>query len=385
MLSVFLALAALPYFIPTISASDAAPLPPGYSIPVVDLAAKPNTQIVVDREQGQYLGHVTSVLLKNGHTVISVYPKGHGRGSIVMKRSEDGGKIWGERLPVPANWATSQEVPTIFPTIDAHGKRRLVIFSGLYPIKEAISEDEGKTWTELRPIGNFGGIVAMSCMERLKNGDYLCMFHDDGRYFREHSKPEKPVVFTLFQTLSHDGGLTWDEPIPIFHSSDVHLCEPGLIRSPDGNKLAVLLRENSRRRNSYVIFSDDEGKTWSAPRELPGALTGDRHTAAYSPDGRLMITFRDTTRESVTKGDWVCWVGHFDDIVNGAEGDYRVRLGKNTYGADCAYPGVVVLKDGTFVLSTYGHWEEGEQPYIICVRFKLKDTDTLLKKKRLVK
>ncbi len=31
----------------------------------------------------------------------------------------------------------------------------------------------------------------------------------------------------------------------------------------------MLLRENSRKFNSFVIFSDDEGHTWTEPRELP--------------------------------------------------------------------------------------------------------------------
>ena len=69
------------------------------------------------------------------------------------------------------------------------------------------------------------------------------------------------------------------------------------------------------------------------------------------------------THESPTKGDWVAWVGTYDDIVAGREGQYRVRLMDNTKGADCAYPGVEVLPDGTFVLTTYGHWTQGEQPY----------------------
>ena len=94
-------------------------------------------------------------------------------------------------------------------------------------------------------------------------------------------------------------------PIVIAKHESAHLCEPGLIRSPDGTELAVLLRENSRKHNSFVIFSRDEGETWSEPRQLPGALTGDRHTGRYAPDGRLFITFRDTTRESKTQGDWV--------------------------------------------------------------------------------
>jgi hypothetical protein len=182
-------------------------------------------------------------------------------------------------------------------------------------------------------------------------------------------------VFTLYQTFSRDGGLTWSEPEPIHSASAVHLCEPGIIRSPDGKQLAILLRENSRRRNSHAMFSDDEAQTWSKPRELPGALTGDRHTAKYAPDGRLFISFRDTARESPTWGDWVGWVGTYDDIVHGREGQYRVRLKDNHKSADCAYPGVEVLPDGTFVVTTYGHWTKGEKPYILSVRFRLEDLD----------
>jgi hypothetical protein len=139
----------------------------------------------------------------------------------------------------------------------------------------------------------------------------------------------------------------------------------------------VLLRENSRRQNAFVIFSDDKAKTWTRPRELPGALTGDRHAGKYAPDGRLFISFRDTTLDTATKGDWVGWVGTYDDIVRGREGQYRVRLMHNTKGVDCAYPGVEVLPDGTFVATTYGHWAEGEPAYIVSVRFTLAELDTL--------
>jgi hypothetical protein len=124
-----------------------------------------------------------------------------------------------------------------------------------------------------------------------------------------------------------------------------------------------------------VIFSRDEGATWTEPRELPGALTGDRHTAKVAPDGRLFITFRDTTLESPTRGDWVAWVGTYDDIRLDREGQCRIRLMKNHKGADCAYPGVELLPDGTIVTTTYGHWTAGEQPYIVSVRLKLSEID----------
>lgn len=353
----------------------------GYSIPLIDLAHETARQVVVDREPGQYLGHPTTVLLEDGKTLLCVYPKGHGRGPIVYKRSPDGGLTWSERLPVPENWATSRETPTIHRVVDRDGKKRLIVWSGLYPARLAVSKDDGATWSPLKEAGAWGGIVVMGCLEPLRTGKghYLAMFHDDGRFFQAQPQVRQPVVFTLYQTRSSDGGLTWSAPEAVYSSSEVHLCEPGLIRSPDGRKLAVLLRENARRKNSHVIFSTDEGRTWSPPCELPGALTGDRHTGKYGPDGRLFISFRDMAHETPTKGDWVGWVGTFEDIEQGREGQYRVRLMDNKKGADCAYPGVEILPDGTFVATTYGHWTEGEQPYIVAVRFKLSELDAKAK------
>ncbi|MBN2293032.1 MAG: exo-alpha-sialidase, partial [Pirellulales bacterium] len=261
----------------------------GYSIPLIDLAKQKHHQVVVDKEPGQYLGHPTTVLLEDGKTMIVVYPKGHGRGAIVMKRSSDGGLTWSERLPTPENWATSKETPTIYRVIDPKGVKRLIMFSGLYPIRMAVSEDDGQNWSPLRSIGDFGGIVAMASCIRLKDGRYMAFFHDDGRFLRKQRRPNK---FEVFTTVSSDGGLTWGQPRVIATHPNAHLCEPGVFRSPDGKQLACLLRENSRRLNSFVIFSDDEGETWSKPRQLPGALTGDRHAGKYAPDGRLFISFR---------------------------------------------------------------------------------------------
>ncbi|MDR3404437.1 MAG: sialidase family protein [Chthoniobacter sp.] len=372
-----------------LAASAFAQQPPGYTIPVIDLANETARQTLVDREAGQYLGHVTTVLLEDGKTILAVYPKNHGRGAIVYKRSTDGGLTWSDRLPTPKSWETSLEVPTIHRVIDAAGKKRLILFSRLYPIRMSVSEDDGATWSELQPIGKFGGIVAMASVMALKQpGHYLAFFHDDGR-FLVASEPQKVKGllsdytalaakewrFWVYQTRSSDGGLTWSVPAPIASLPDAKLCEPGAVRSPDGQEIAVLLRENSRKHNSYLITSRDEGLSWSEPRELPAALTGDRHTAKYAPDGRLFITFRDETRQSSTKGDWVAWVGKYEDLVAGREGQYRVRLMHNTKSFDCAYPGLEVLPDGTIVTTTYGHWEKDQPPYIMSVRLKLAELD----------
>ncbi|MCC7014477.1 MAG: exo-alpha-sialidase [Planctomycetes bacterium] len=347
--------------------------PPGPR--ALDLAHDTARQVTVDRQAGQYLGHPTTVLLADGRTILCVYPEGHGKGAIQLKRSLDGGRTWSERQALPKSFESSLETPTIHRIADTQGKERLVLFSGLHPCRMAHSEDQGRTWSELAPLGDWGGIVAMGSVVRMKDGSSSAFFHDDGRFFRASGKSSGS--FTLYQTRSNDGGLTWSEPASVWSGSEIHLCEPGVVRSPEGNELAMLLRENRRAKNSHVMFSRDEAATWSAPREVSSALTGDRHVAAYAPDGRLVVSFRDMARESATQGDWVAWVGRYEDLARSGDGQYRVRLMDNRDRWDCGYPGLEVLADGTFVATSYGHWAEGEAPYIVSVHFRLSELDQL--------
>lgn len=347
----------------------------GYTIPTIDLSQQTDRQVIVDREPGQYLGHPTTALLEDGKTMVCVYPKGHGRGAVVLKKSYDGGLTWSDRLPTPQNWETSLEVPTLYRVVDPEGVKRLIMFSGLYPVRMAVSDDDGDTWTPLEPIGDFGGVVAMADCIRLKDERYMAVFHDDGRFLHNSGQPSG--VWEVYRIVSDDGGLTWSDPLVCVTRPNTSLCEPGLVRSPDGNQICMLLRENSRQYNSFVTFSENEGETWAEPRELPAALTGDRHQGLYACDGRLFISFRDMTHESPTRGDWVAWVGTYEDIVEGREGQYRVRLMDNLKDGDCAYPARELLPDGTIVTTTYGHWVEGEEPFICSVRLKLEELDTM--------
>lgn len=404
----------------------------GYKIPVIDISNQKFRQVIVDKEDGVYLGHPTTVLLEDNKTMIIVYPKNHGSGQIVLKRSDDAGLTWSERLPVPDNWSTSLEVPTIYRMVDADGNERLIMFSGLRPIRMAYSEDDGSTWTPLMPIGEYGGVVAIADIAEIGKGQYIAMFHDDGRFMSgevkymtevyatshgtdirtknhtrhklsdgtwgEPNKDWRKIIerpedkwtkihtsfagdtyadkhFVLYQIYTNDGGLTWSEPRAIATHPTAQLCEPAIIRSPDGNQLTVLLRENSRKHNGFRLYSNDNGQTWSEPIELPGALTGDRHCARYLNDGRLFISFRDTTLDSPTWGDWVAWVGTYDDIINGREGQYRVRIMENHNKPDCAYPAVEILPDSTIVTTTYGHWTKDEMPYIVSVRITPEELD----------
>lgn len=403
-----------------------------FSIPLIDLSKETFRQFQVDREPGLYIGHPTSVLLEDGQTIVTVYPKSHGIGQITLKKSHDGGKTWSDRLPVPDSWGTSMEVPTIFRTVEKDGTKHLLVFSGVNPIRMAHSEDDGDTWSELEPIGKFAGVVALSTMICYAPGCYKAYYHyySEDSYVHELTRklacwatgtglerrtklmtyyrqadgswgeaekhwvksedrdgddwheiyaqylnfgPMDPKVepWVIFEITSTDGGMTWGEPRPVQAQRDgLQICEPCVIASPDGSEWAMIMRENSRKANSQICFSKDQGKTWSELYELPGALTGDRHNAKYLKDGRLFISFRDMPLEKTKdypSWGWAGWVGTYDDLKNQREGQYRVLLMLGDC-CDCGYPGVEVLPDGTVATITYGHWIKDEQPFVMCVR-----------------
>ena len=119
------------------------------------------------------------------------------------------------------------------------------------------------------------------------------------------------------------------------------MCEVEVIRSDkgQGDELCLIARSNNKRYNSLISFSNDEGKTWSKPRFVPSALNGERHKAEYTSDGRLFITFRSIERgkNKIKKFSaekmpnwfsegWVAWIGTYDDLKNGNEGQYRIKL-----------------------------------------------------------
>lgn len=192
-------------------------------------------------------------------------------------------------------------------------------------------------------------------------------------------KPSDQSTQAIWQAVSTDGGLTWEDYRKVCELPGAVPCEPEVVRSPDGGQLACLMRENSRRLNSLVMFSDDEGRTWTPPREAPRGLTGDRHMSCYAPDGRLVVVFRDRAVGSQTYGHYVAWVGAYEDIRDGRPGQYRVKLLHSHAGPDCGYSGLECLPDGTLVATTYIKYRPGPEKHsIIGVRFKLPEIDARL-------
>jgi hypothetical protein len=327
------------------SASHAADLP---DLPLVDLSDQKDrhTLIAAGTEQ-TYQGHPTTVLMPDGKTIFCVWCINHGGAAGPMARSDDGGGSW-TRMDelLPPGFKTHQNCPSIYRMTDPGGTERLWVFSAAKDNRKGpgmpsiMSEDGGKTWKEMPPLG-FPCVMTFSSIVKLKDGRYLGLYH------KGPGGADKAPLEVL-QTITADGGFTWSEPKVVASVEGKNPCEPFVFRSPDGVELCCLMRENTHKERSLVMYSHDEGQTWTKPVNTPWGLTGDRHAGVFTKDGRMVVAFRDQALNSPTKGHFVAWVGTYDDLKQGKPGQYRVKLLHNHAErvGDCGYPGMELLPDG---------------------------------------
>jgi hypothetical protein len=247
-------------------------------------------------------------------------------------------------------------------------------------VPRMVSEDDGKTWREEPPLGPgriakdepFRCVFAFSTIVPLKDGSHLGLFHRTGG-------TGKTATLQVMQSISRDGGFTWSQPVMVCDGTQLNgkdPCEPYVFRSPDGNELCCLMRENKRTGTSLMMFSRDEGRTWSKAVDTPWGLTGDRHHGIRLPDGRFVIVFRNAAPNAPAR--FVAWVGIYDDIRQGNPGQYRVSLLKTV--KDGFYPGIHLLPDGTIVSTTYASLGQNENPSIVSVRFTISEIDAMAAK-----
>lgn len=345
-------------------------------LPVIDISGERQRHVVIAAgTENIYQGHATTLLMPDNRTMFAVWCLGHGGSCGPMARSDDAGLTW-TRLDdgLPPGFRKHGNCPSIYRLVDPAGRERLWVFTSSHGMDRLMSEDGGTTWRELPPLGFKCG-MPFTGMIRLKGGAHAAF----GQI--RCNKTEEAVVMSV----TADGGLTWSAPRVISQKEGKHLCEPFVLRSPSGGELCCLMRENHHTANSMMCFSRDEGETWSEPVDTPWGLTGDRHEGVRANDGRWVIAFRDRALGSSTYGQFVAWVGTYDDIRNGRPGQYRIKLlhhyggPRDGYGwahTDTGYPGMELLPDGTIIATTYSkYWDDARKHSVVSTRFKLNELD----------
>jgi len=341
-------------------------------LPIVDITGRSRDQVVIAAGTPEiYQGHATTLLMPDQRTMFAVWSYEHGGACGPMARSDDAGLTW-TRLDdtLPVGYAKHRNCPSLYRIVDGEGKERLWVFSGSRGMQRLLSEDGGKTWITM-PAPGFPCGMPFTGMIRLQDGRTAAFGQ------RRTQGREQGVVMST----TADGGLTWTPLRFIAQQAGKNLCEPFALRSPDGKELCVLIRENFHTARSMMCFSRDEGLTWTAPEDTSWGLTGDRHEGVQAPDGRWVIAFRDRALNSSTYGQFMAWVGTYDDIRHAKPGQFRIHLlqhcgtardGYSWANADTGYPGMELLPDGTIVATTYlKYWEDERRHSVVSARFKL--------------
>ena len=160
-----------------------------------------------------------------------------------------------------------------------------------------MSRDEGESWYEVPPAKLSAGMPPTGFIQ-LKDGTSALF----GQIRTNPAvKTDGPTDDQdIWMSITKDGGFTWSPAKIVAHKEQKNLCEPFALRSPDGDEICLLIRENRHTARSMMCFSRDEGQTWTDPVDTCWGLSGDRHEGIQLPDGRWLIAFRDRALNSST-------------------------------------------------------------------------------------
>jgi sialidase-1 len=312
------------------------------------------TEHVIVYTNGNKHVHVPDLVqLRNGDLLVAIREATEhlsNDGQLIMVRSRDGGRTWGERQVLREAPFTDERDFGLNQLADgtllcAEWPNRKYDAAGFYylgtpPVvgrKMAMyvgrSHDNGATWEwpaePVDPAPYLYSITSEHIVE-LPSGRLLM-----ANYFTRHDVSRTMGVNIL---ASDDQGATWRELAVPADFPDVSLCEPALERTRSG-RLICLMR-NQTGSEYYQSNSDDDGITWSPTR--PCGVPGHANPASLVtlPDGTVLCVHGQ-------RGDPCAMyvVASYDD---GETWDmaHRKVIRDDLPNFDMTYPSTVLLPDG---------------------------------------
>ena len=347
--------------------------------PLVDISGDADRQVVIAQgTKDIYQGHPYSLMMPDGKTLWVVWNINHGGFAGPAARSDDGGLTWTRQDDqLPDEYKGYKNCPSIFRLVNAEGEAFLWIFAAQPLFPRLVKKDAPDAPWEVAPALGYPNVMAFSSIipehPGRRDGCYLGFFHraltDGDKVMNAENKQTRRLEVVMCRTS--DAGFTWSQPEVVASVPGKQPCEPCAFWSPNDDEICCLMRENTHKSASLMMFSTDNGRSWSQPVNTSPELTGDRHIGTRLADGRYFFAFRDTAIGSPTEGHFVGWIGTYDDIKNAAPGTCRVKLLHSCAGWDCGYPGVHQLADGTVVALTYIKYHPGEEKHsVVETRFR---------------
>lgn len=212
----------------------------------------------------------------------------------MLYRSRDGGRTWQEQGRMKMDWKHSGMISDGGITFLRLQDGRLAFLAhrhveGLHggglPVI-SFSDDDGRTWTPARTIGEPEGVwyVMNERMIQMQCGRLVVpvshMPQGLGTY-----EGDRNLGVCFF---SDDAGLTWRRSARPADLADTRgMAEPCV--AAVGERLLMLARTGSGC--NYASWSEDGGDTWSAPQATSQTAACSSLTLKTLPDGRLIVFY----------------------------------------------------------------------------------------------
>lgn len=160
-------------------------------------------------------------------------------------------------------------------------------------IVQKSSTDGGKTWSALQLIANDGdnSLNNPTAVVERSTGRVFLMWQRIPAHLKERSKAiatgfEGPDIYRNFLTYSDDDGKTWSAPADVTattkHATGATTIASGpgigiqIEHGPHKGRLVIPFNEGPYGVwNNYAIYSDDKGATWKCGENVPGAFVDD--------------------------------------------------------------------------------------------------------------
>ena len=321
-----------------------------YRIPALVKAADGSLVCIADK-RGSQLGDLPNII------------------SIVSKRSTDGGKTWGDAVPVATADATKGTTyGDAAVVLDTKTNNLVAIFAGnnglwqsyassLIRIYTCKSSDNGQSWGEVVDITDqvYGAVYGTNTWHGLftgsGNGCQLQVGENAGRImFVVAARNDATWGGTMsnYAIYSDDGGSTWKASTNAAYSNG---DESKVVELKDGTVLMSI--RNRNKGNRLFAKSTDGGATWTTAtlntNLMDPACNGD--IIKYEHDGKYYLLHSlpasSSTRENVTV---------YLSSDNGETWDIKRQI----FSGYSAYSSLAVLNDGTIgIVVEEGKWDSG--------------------------
>ena len=245
---------------------------------------------------------------------------------LTLLASDDGGQTWHKHMELDRAELAKGEERLVTPRLSLLKDGRLCViidhnddthFHEDQPPGNWLywSSDNGETWEKQTENGILG--FEPDRVIDLPDGTLGCATHLEMGDSQEYAQ-----AFYV----SEDGGKTWHQRSIQSHDGYYRYCEGMVMLMHGGKRLACVIRENhSGGVPSFVVFSDDNGHTWSKPQFVPFAFH--RPYAQQLKDGRTFVTGRHVNGGLGCYG----WVGDLEaeagtHVIGGPRRKFKAEL-----------------------------------------------------------